>query len=491
MSFRHAIRFALFFGLIAASAVAEERCLSEETPRQCLRKLLAARLYDVAQTAMKGPATGVEPAGSPIQTAAHDFQKTATTQVDGSSARDSKKALTLAYNLPSSLLGANQQTNVVATLKDPALSDAFLNEANEAAIAQRKKSLGHGDDVAISVAFNPLSQHFGRSIEPHRALFESILFALVTNPGPATAAIPETSFDTPFVQIIPDAAARMNAMIELEAAANAVMPSAAATRLAQDFARLAGDQPQLFFTYLYHHRKPEVGPRERGYRVTWEIGADNLNGFRRNGGRDCESQGTCLAAFSDYANRTASRHTKWQLALAMEFHDTLTNVIPEVITAPPTTEKSAHELTLSAAYGREIASFAGVNQGRFDFAVSYDAKRSNITAFPAATTNPQAARALATFSAQTQLIPPPITRFSATATVTQPIGAGVSILFSIGWKDVADWIPATYGPTASPQPPSGKPRPRNLRGFEVRLGIRYQPSFSRPSPPSPKECCCR
>ena len=492
MSFRIGLlfRITLTLVMIAGSAAAEERCVSQETPRQCLRRLIAAHAYEAAQAAMAAVPTGSSAATSPVQTAVHDFQTAASATVDGSSAKDSNKALTLAYNLPSKLLGASQQTNLVVTLTDPALSPAFLAASDPATIAQFKNALGHGDDVALSLALNPLSQHFGRSIDPNRALFESILFALVSGPVPTTAAIPETSFDTPFVQILPDAAARITAMIEFETASMVAMP-AAAGRLTQDFVRLVSNQPQMFVTGLYHHRKPEVGPQESGYRVTWEISTDNINSFRRNGGRDCEAQGTCLAAFNDYANRTAGTHSNGRLALAIEYHTTLANDTGSA--SPPTTETGARELTFSAAYGREIASFISGKQGRFDFAVSYNAKHSKQIVFPsAATTAPQLARTgHAEFGsgAETQLLPQPTTRFSTTATATQPIGNGVSIPFSVGWSDQEQWLPGTESPNRAG---NGHARPfsTNKRGFEAHLGIRYQPSFSKPSQP-PRECCCK
>jgi hypothetical protein len=415
-----------------------------------------------------------------------DFLTAATTHIDGSSAKDGNKSLTFAYNLPASI----QQTHLEVTLTDPALSAAVKEESDPVQAAALKKKLGKGDDVAISLAINPLTQYVGRGLDPHRPLFELMMSALVTSPAPATTTIPATSFDTPFVQILPDGAARMAAMMEVESL-SVVASTPTATRVTQDFARLVSNQPQLFFTLLGRQRQPTTGPNQRGVRVTWEIRTDNLNTFRRIEGRDCEAQGTCLAAFNDYASRTANGHNHGQLALAVEYLKIEANDPRLTI---PATELAAKTLTFSAVYGREITSFVSSQPGRFDFAVSYNGKET--------TTVPQVAGSshrivpMMYLNQQVQHLPPARTRLAVTATLTQPLWNGVSIPFAVGWKDDVVWVPGTGSPLVSPEQPPGNghlaPFSRHERGAEVDLGIRYQfPSFRRPPSPPKKECCCR
>jgi hypothetical protein len=493
MSFCYAIRFVLLFGLIATSAVAEERCLSEETPRQCLQRLIATRAYETAQAALGATTTGTSTATTPVRTALKDFLSAASAQLDGSTVKDSGQSLTLDYNLPGTILGASRQVNLEMTLTDPVLSPVVSAEAanDPVGTALLKDALRRGDDVAIGLTYNQATRRFGRSIVPHKALFDSMLLALISGSGLATASVPAASFDTPFVQILPDPAARIAAMAEFETASIAIMP-AAAVRLTEDLKRLAGNQPQFFVTGLYRHRKPAVGPDERGARVTWEIGTDNINSFRRNGGAGCEAQGTCLAAFNDYATRTAARHRTGRLALAIEYHVTDTNMPP--LTAPAVTQLSGHTLTWSAVYGQEITSIISGRKGRIDLALTYDGKHTAQNFRTSGLSNSRIAPLA--FVAQSQLLPPATTRSSAVVTVTQPLWNGVSIPIAFEWKDELEWLPGTGSPQVSPAPPPGnghiQPFSKNNQGFNVRIGIRLQvPSFSRPSQPPSKECCCR
>jgi hypothetical protein len=480
-------RFAVLFLLIATAAAAEERCISSETPRHCLQRLITAHAYEAAQNALTQVTTGPSAASSPAQTAMKDFLTTASAHLDGSSAADGKKSLTFAYNLATS----NQQSNIEVTLTDPSLSAAVKEESDPAQAAALKKELGNSDDVAISLAINPLTQHVGRGLDPHRRLFESLMSALVSNPAPAPATIPAASFDTPFAEIFPDAAARMAAMMDVESLSLSALP-ATATRLTQDFARLVSNQPQLFFTVIGQRRQPTTGPNQRGGRVTWEIRTDNLNTFRRNEGRGCEAQGTCLTAFNDYANRTASGHNHGQLALAVEYLKIEAN--DPRLTAPPATELAAKTLTFSAVYGREITSFVSSQPGRFDFAVSYNGKEA--TTVPAVAPTMHRIIPMVDLNQQVQQLPPVTTRLSATATVTQPLGNGVSIRLGAAWKDNQVWLPGTGSPLVSPEQPPGNghmaPFSKHESGIEARVGFLYQfPSFRRPPSPPKKECCCR
>jgi hypothetical protein len=482
-------RLALLFVLIATTAAAEERCISSETPRHCLQRLIAARAYEAAQNALSQVTTGPSTASSPVQTAMTDFLTAATTHIDASSAKGGNKSLTFAYNLPASAL----QSHLEVTLTDPSLSAAVKEENDPVKAAALKKELGSGDDVAISLAINPLTQHVGRGLAPHRQLFESMMSALVSNPAPATATIPTTSFDTRFIEIFPDAAARMAAMMEVETLSRSTQPAATETRLTMDFARLVSNQPQLFFTFVDRQRQATTGPNQRGVRVTWEIRTDNLNSFRRNEGRGCEAEGTCLAAFNDYANRTANGHNHGQFALAVEYLKIEAN--DPRLTEPPATELAAKTLTFSAVYGREITSFVSSQPGRFDFAVSYNAKETT-TVRPVAPSTQHGIIPMIYLNQQVQQLPPARTRLSVTATVTQPLWNGVSIPFAVAWKDDLVWVPGTGSPLVSPEQPPGNghlaPFSRHERRAEVDLGIRYQfPTFRRPPSPPKKECCCR
>jgi len=459
--------------LMASGVRAEERCVATETPRQCLRRLIEARAWVDAQAQLAAANTGPSSVSTPIRSAVKDFLSLASAHVDGSSVKDSGTALILDYNLW-------QQANLEATLPDAVVSPA-VGAVQSATTTPAPQSLGRGDDVTVTFSFSHATQHFGRSLDPHRSLFDAMLLGLVSDSGPSIAAIPTTSFDTTFVESFPDATARVSAMADFETAAIAAMPPVV-DRLTTDLNRLAANQPQLYVTALYHHRKPDVGPKERGARITWEIGSDNINTFRREEGRDCESRGGCVAAMTDYATRTTKAHRSGRLSLGIEYRATSEND-PTAI-APAISEIPTHSITYMATYGREITSFATGRQGRIDLALTYDGRRFSRDIV----TTEQSARVRRAPN-EPQFLPPSFTRFSAATTLTQPLSDSFSVPLAVVWSDREEWFPGTSTVIISPPPRDAHtvPYKTHRHQFEFHAGIRYQvPPFPRPA-----KCCCR
>ncbi|HEX3108108.1 MAG TPA: hypothetical protein VHU41_03360, partial [Thermoanaerobaculia bacterium] len=336
----------LIFTTIGAGA--EERCLTTDTPRQCVQRLITTRAYENAQATLAATNPGTSTVASPTRSAVKDFLSAASANIEGSSVKDSGTSLILDYNFL-------KQVNLEATFPDPAPSPA-------AASVNPVQQLSRGDDVLVTLSYNLLTPRFGRNVD--KSLFDSMLLALISNTAPATAAIPVTAYDTPFVQLLPDAAACVTAMAEYETAANAALP-AVADQLGKDLADLADRQPQLFASGLYHRRAPNVGPDEHGFRVTMEIGTDNLNTFRDHEGRDCQPRGDCLAAFTNFTARTAKIHRTGRLALAIQYGKTALN------DAGAYTEVATDGFTYLATYGQQISSFTG-QPARIDISYSYD-----------------------------------------------------------------------------------------------------------------------
>lgn len=487
-------RMTLLMVFIAGGAAADVRCVVQETPRQCVRRLIAARAYENAQAALAAVTTGPSTISSPIRSAVKDFLSVVSAHLETATLNDSGKALILDYNLPGTILGARRQVKLQTVLTDPKLSDAVTSElaADPARASSLQRSLTHADDASVSVTFNPVTQRFGRSLDAQRTLFDSMMFTLVEGTAPATAAVPATSFDIPFAEIVPDTVVRMTAMVDFETAAIAAMPSAAA-RITADLTRLASNQPQLYVSGEYHHRNPMVGPEERGLIAKWEIGTNNINSFRRAEGRDCEAKGTCLAAFNDYTIRTAAEHRSDRLALAVAYHRTASS--DPALTTPSTfVSKKSHRFTYSLDYGREITSFVSGRQGRIDFALDYDGKTRthNVT-----TASGSSRVAVTAIGVEPQLVPPSTDLWSAAITITQPVLSGLSFLFSVVGTDHVAWVPGPLPPpvTVSPSPPPrrGEPFSTTRRNLGVNIGARFNfPSVSRPSPSSgPCTCCCR
>src|SRR5262249_9150020 len=157
---------------------------------------------------------------------------------------------------------------------------------------------------------------------------------------------------------------------------------------------------------LFHHRAPAVGPPERGARITWEIGSDNINSFREREGRDCEAKGNCLAALNEYLARTEKEHRRGRLSLGAEYGTTSVN--DPTVTTPAFAEGSTHGMKYLATWGQEMTSFLGGRQGRLDFTLIHEGHKTTRTL----TTTPLVTATAIRPAAGGLLIPPSSTRRS-------------------------------------------------------------------------------
>jgi hypothetical protein len=475
--------------LIPSTASSEEQCQPQDTPRQCVQRLIVARAYESAQADLAAKNTGTSALSSPLRSAVKDFLSAASAHVDGSSVKDNGTSLILDYNLPSTIVGSSHQANFEATIADakasPAVQSILDHNPSEASSVEQ---LGRGDDVVATLSFNAVTKRFGRSLEPHRSLFDSMLTGMIgdatQSSAPVTAAVPATSYDTPFAQLFPKDEERSKAMADFEAAAVGALPAVAEQAKAK-LSDLADRQPQLYVTGLYHYQKALAGPRGRGARVTWEIGTNNVNTFRRREGRDCETKGTCYTALREYNDRIGKEHRTDRLALSVEYSNTSLNDVAG-LTNPSIEEAPTYGFEYAATYGREVTSFVNGRQGRIDFTVIHNGgkTRKGFT-----TVASQRAAPLAGI-VDAQVLPPSMTRRSAALTFTQPLIDRLSMPVGIVVADHVDSFPGIT-PVISPAGKGAVPFTTHRRTVEVHVGLRYQvPQVSSPSP-SAKPCCCK
>lgn len=369
---------------VSLAAADDAGCPETDTPRQCLRRFLPGQAEAVA-AAVAAANTG---AGSPrVPSAVKDFLSVTSANVDASLLDDRSQALTSTLNVPV----ARWQVQL-ETLLD----------------------LSNADDVRSTLSFNPTTRRFGRSIAPHREMFESTLLALLAPaPGEELGGIAWTSFDVPFAAIVEDAAARAEVIDMFELAAKSPLPAEAA-RFVAAFATLLGNQPQLYAAASFDNRR-----RTWQGLVTWEIGTRNLNGFRAGEEKECPAGRDCAEMLARYVRRSAGR-----LALSLAFQRLLER---SVDVADPYVTPEAEGLVYSAAYGRRLA-----KEGRIDLAVSYDGTRSVRDTGSVVLLEQREPR---------RVVPPSYDRFVVTGTYTQKLSRAWSLPLSVVWSERSESQP--------------------------------------------------
>jgi hypothetical protein len=295
--------------------------------------------------------------------------------------------------------------------------------------------------------------------------------------------VPPAAYDTPFLQLFPDTAARLTAMADYETAAIAALPGVA-SKLGDDLAQLANRQPQLFASGLYRRRGAAVGPDERGFRVTWEIGTDNVNTFRDHEGRDCETRGDCLAAFTNFTARTSKTPQIGRLSIAAQYGKTALN------DAGTFTEVPTAGFTYLATYGQDLPSFTG-KPTRIDLSYTFDGTKATHGFTTTGLSIPRRGAPLSALDNTT--IPPSSVHDSLAVTITPALGSNLSVPISVASVNHDDWFPAgglNPTPVSFPYPVTTQATHVRYRRKVVYVTVIYRvPSFSRP-PQSPA-CCCK
>src|ERR1043166_2483276 len=237
--------------------------------------------------------TGISSFVSPSGSAVKDFLTLLSASLESSSLTANGQAFTFDYNPPINILGADHALKFQATFTKAGLNQQLTTHfaSNTAALTPFDNALTHSDDVAISGSVDPTSERFGRCIVPHRPSFRLMLNALAPDRSAWLRKLRDEianidaveSEDQPFDSL--SAVKRDSAMLAIETAAKKQQTFLRAVGgFAGKFARLLNNQPQLYATTLYHARKNVVGPNELTAKLTYEMGAHNLNGFRRKYG---------------------------------------------------------------------------------------------------------------------------------------------------------------------------------------------------------------
>ncbi|MFL6246032.1 MAG: hypothetical protein ACJ74H_08415 [Thermoanaerobaculia bacterium] len=161
-------------------------------------------------------------------------------------------------------------------------------------------SLEFGDDASLSGSVQQRNESYGRSIEPHRTWFQSMLVAIIPDTAAAdfeaeklrsrTFRIQSGQVNTPFEELPdPDDATKSLSEAQIAARISAIEVLArtfreertAIGKFTEAFAKLLNNQPQYYGSVLYHTRRNIVGPNEWNGEFTYEFAGNNINAFRR------------------------------------------------------------------------------------------------------------------------------------------------------------------------------------------------------------------
>ncbi|MGZ5451273.1 MAG: DUF5979 domain-containing protein [Thermoanaerobaculia bacterium] len=161
----------------------------------------------VCASAQESVAAGA--VSAPGRSSLKDFLSTASLHID-------QETLSLEYGF----FGKKKPLRLQVVFEKPDVSDAVKHVVGDA-----EPSLSAADDVTAALTFSLVNRRFGRNIEPHRALFETL-------PGRE-----------------------------------------------RELGLLLHNQPQLYFTAEYRFRRDVAGPREFGALLGWEFSRASLNEF--------------------------------------------------------------------------------------------------------------------------------------------------------------------------------------------------------------------
>jgi hypothetical protein len=397
---------------VPLSAQNDIHCQLTDTPRKCWHRFVPV-LADVPKasadeakkevsTANSGLTNLVSPTGSAVK----DFLSLLSGSLQSSSLSANGQTLTFDWNPP---LNGAQPVKFQVVLAEPKVSGAVSTAlaSNPAAITSLNDDLANGDDITISGSYSVVNESYGRSIEPHRAFFGSLLLASLPDTdamddamfkGLQDAGITTGTFDTAFSKI--DKSASVMAAVEASARGGKETLDVA-DRLTRAFAKLLNNQPQVYASGMYHDRTPVAGPKEWVGKATYEYGFRNLNTFRKSYGANCDplvvsgaaadAKKSCVDLLEKYAGDTEAPDAgsdSGRIAFSVEYRqaDATSVSLPQYSVNVNT--KAGHSLVGSFTYGRVIVARADRKSGRVDVALNYE-DISNAAAIPSIT-NPSA-----------------------------------------------------------------------------------------------------
>ncbi|HEY6137116.1 MAG TPA: hypothetical protein VI670_05065 [Thermoanaerobaculia bacterium] len=450
--------------LLVPVAHGEEHCQPTDSLLKCMHRFVPALPSDdakqqqdaAAQTAsnmqkdLSTANTGISSLASPSQSSLKDFLSLLSAFAEKGTGQDNATPITLDYNIPIHLVGDEQRLKLQTVLAKPSLSTDLTSRltGNDTAVSTLKDSLSYADDVILSATLSPSSERFGRSIVPHRQLFQDILVPLFQTNRAANRAVNNFAAalnissandraNKPLNEIVTDPMELAKTLADLEASARASALSDANT-FAKNFGILLNNQPQFYGSALYHSRKNIAGANEHSAKLTYEIGRHNLNEFfgqHRSCGPGMKTidAGDCAKALNDFVTSTDAANAKDRVSFAVEYSRSDSTVVTLPDLSVDYTVGAGHKFVYSVAYGRPLSSDSAKDD-RLDITINYeDTKLAHAT-------DNVSLGVIRPLDATTTT-PPPRDRFVGSITYTYKYNTKMSFPISLVYANHASFFP--------------------------------------------------
>jgi hypothetical protein len=355
--------------------------------------------------------TGVQGIQSPLGSSLKDFLTFFTTSVDSSMlTQGNDGSLTLDWNLGAKQFTTGRPLKVQAVFNKPQLNPKIKAGLTGDLLQKTEDSLGELDDASISVAYSPQNRSLGRTLGPHRDLFE-----LFTAKAAESDARPTAFLDLlkmlkrllPADKLAVLDTLKFGDLKELRGQIEPLVIAAAREQLkisatyvstlkalgADEFRTLLSQQPQAYASVTQRSRKDIVGPDELSFKLTYETGGQSLKDFYRSAQNTCDdtrlkkakadsaAADGCLEAWRTFLadeKTAATLASSARLAFSVEYTGVRANKveipIPENPTMPFTDSTPKSESLIGSFTVGKILTAAGpdTREGRVDFTASYE-----------------------------------------------------------------------------------------------------------------------
>jgi hypothetical protein len=407
----------------ALFAQSADKCGDDETISKCFARIEGAVMLEAPAAAAAGAEanvahdlattnTGVQGIQSPLGSSLKDFLTFFTAAVDSSMlTQGNDGSLTLDWNLGAEQFRTGRPLKFQAVFNKPQLNPKIKAGLTGDLLQKTEGSLGETDDISVSLAYSPQNRSLGRTLDPHRDLFELFTGVAERRESRPTAFLdllaeikllltPEQlgKINSLKVKELNDLRGRIEPLVIAAAREQLKISATYVATLkalgADEFRTLLNQQPQAYASVTQRSRNELVGPDQLSFKLTYETGGQSLKDFYRSAKSTCDDNRLkkakvddvaadgCLEAWRSFLaekKTTATLASSLRLAFSVEYSGVRANKveipIPDKPTMPFTDGSSPKsESLIGSLTAGMLLTAAGpdTREGRVDFTASYE-----------------------------------------------------------------------------------------------------------------------